>query len=219
MNKNIEKNIEKFYKPKIYLISPSNFGLKNFSKDFLEIASSGFINLFQLRAKKSDDDVLINLINFLYPICKKFNIKFILNDRPDLAKTFNLDGVHVGKKDTSVYLCRSLLGKNKIVGKSCYSSNSLAYSAQKYGADYVAFGSFFRTKTKDDISKVFFSNIISWNKIKKIPSVGIGGINYRNLFNIKRLQLDYLAISSSIWKNKTTPLVSLKKIKNLIDNF
>ena len=65
----------------------------------------------------------------------------------------------------------------------------------------------------------FFSNILSWNKIKKIPSVGIGGINYRNLFSIKRLQLDYLAISSSIWKNKTTPLVSLKKIKNLIDNF
>ena len=64
--------------------------------------------------------------------------------------------MHVGKKDTSIYLCRSLLGKKKIVGKSCYSSNSLAYSAQKYGADYVAFGSFFKTKTKDDISKVFF---------------------------------------------------------------
>ena len=61
----------------------------------------------------------------------------------------------------------------------------------------------------------FFSNIISWNKIKKIPSVGIGGINYRNLFNIKKLQLDYLAISSSIWKNKTTPLVIIKENQKL----
>jgi len=159
------------------------------------------------------------LINFIFPICKKFNIKFILNDRPDLAKIFNLDGVHVGKKDTSIFLCRSLLGRKKIVGKSCYSSTSLAYNAQKYGADYVAFGSFFKTKTKDDTSKVFFSSIHSWNKFKKIPSVGIGGINYRNFSVIKKLQLDYIALSSSVWNNKLNPVISLKKIKNLIDNY
>jgi len=177
------------------------------------------INFFQLRVKNSNDERLINLIYFFVPICKKFNIKFIINDRPDLAKSFNLDGVHVGKKDSSIFFCRSLLGKKKIVGKSCYSSTSLAFSAQKHGANYVAFGSFFQTKTKDNTNKVFFSSIHSWNKFKKIPSVGIGGISYRNLSSIRELNLDYIALSSSIWNNKLSPLISLKKIKNLIDNY
>lgn len=218
-SKYIEEIIEKFNKPKIYLISPNNFEFKTFSRDFLKIATSELISFFQLRIKNSNDEKLINLINFFVPICKKFNIKFIINDRPDLAKNFNLDGVHVGKEDSSVFHCRSLLGKQKIVGKSCYSSISLAYSAQKYGADYVAFGSFFKTKTKDDTSKVFFSSIRSWNKQKKIPSVGIGGINYRNLSSIRGLKLDYIALSSAIWKNKLSPVIALKKIKNLIDNY
>ena len=87
--------------------------LKNFQQDFFKYISSKLINFFQLRLKESSDETLINLINYLFPICKKFNIKFILNDRPDLAKIFNLDGVHVGKKDSSVFICRSLLGKKK----------------------------------------------------------------------------------------------------------
>ncbi|MBV69364.1 MAG: thiamine phosphate synthase [Pelagibacterales bacterium] len=215
----MEAIIEKFKKPKIYLISPNNFEFKTFKSDFLNIASSRMINFFQLRVKNSNDERLINLIYFFVPICKKFNIKFIINDRPDLAKSFNLDGVHVGKKDSSIFFCRSLLGKKKIVGKSCYSSTSLAFSAQKHGANYVAFGSFFQTKTKDNTNKVFFSSIHSWNKFKKIPSVGIGGISYRNLSSIRELNLDYIALSSSIWNNKLSPLISLKKIKNLIDNY
>ena len=158
-------------------------------------------------------------IKLIEKFAKKYNIKFILNDRPDLAKLFNLDGVHVGKKDTSIFMCRSLLGKNKIIGKSCYSSTSLAYSAQKNGADYIAFGSFFKTKTKENTSRVFFSNVNHWNKFKKIPSVGIGGINYRNLSSIMKLKLDYIAVSSCIWKNSTNPVLSLKKFKNLIDNY
>ena len=201
------------------MISPNNFEFKTFSKDLLNITSSRLIDFFQLRIKKSSDETLINLISFIFPLCKKFNIKFILNDRPDLAKALDVDGVHVGKKDSSILYCRSLLGKKKIVGKSCYSSISCAYNAQKFGADYVAFGSFFNTATKDDTSKVFLSNIRSWNKYKKIPSVGIGGINYRNLSRIKELQLDYVAMSSMIWKNKLSPIISLKKIKNLIDNY
>ena len=219
IRKYIEEAIDNFNKTKIYLISPNNIEFKTFRKDFLDVASSGLLDFFQLRVKNFDDESLVNLINFTFPICKKYKIKFILNDRPDLAKSFNLDGVHVGKKDKSIFICRSLLGKKKIVGKSCYSSTSLAHNAQKHGADYVAFGSFFKTKTKDDTNKVFFSSIRSWNKFKKIPSVGIGGINYRNLSSIRKLQLDYIAISSSIWKNNVSPLTSLKKIKNLIDNY
>ena len=165
------------------------------------------------------DETIINLISFIFPICKKYKIKFILNDRPDLAKLCNLDGVHVGKKDNSILVCRSLLGKNKIVGKSCYSSSSTAYSAQKNGADYVAFGSLFKTKTKENTNRVFLSNIDYWNKFKKIPSVGIGGINYRNVSSIMKLKFDYIAISSCIWQSNTNPVVSLKKIKNLIDNY
>ncbi len=201
------------------MISPNNIEFKSFIKDFENIAALRVLKYFQLRLKIVDDEKLRNLINFFIPICKKYNIKFIINDRPDLAKTFNLDGVHVGKEDPSISRCRALLGKNKIIGISCYSSNSLAKNAQVFGASYIAFGSFFNTKTKEKTNKVFFPNIIAWNKIKKIPSVGIGGINYRNIFKIRNLNLDYVAISSTIWKSKLSPDVSLKKIKNLIDNF
>ena len=82
-------------------------------------------------------------------------------------------------------------------------------------ADYVAFGSFFKTKTKDDTSKVFFSSIHSWNKFKKIPSVGIGGINYRNLSSIRELNLDYIALSSFIWNNKIKSINIFKENQKL----
>ena len=201
------------------MISPNNIEFKNFTKDFKSIASSRILKYFQLRLKMADDETITNLINFIFPLCKKFNIKFIINDRPDIAKNFNLDGVHIGKEDPSISRCQALLGKNKIIGISCYSSTFLAKNAQIFGASYIAFGSFFNTETKEKTNKVFLPNIIAWNKIKKIPSVGIGGINYRNFFNIRNLNLDYIALSSSIWKSKLRPDLSLKKMKNLIDNF
>ena len=163
--------------------------------------------------------MLINIINFIFPLCKKYKVKLIINDKPEIAKKLNLDGVHVGKNDPSIEKCRSLIGKNKIIGKSCYSSSQLANKSQIIGANYVAFGSFFKTKTKSNTSKVFFRNITAFNKIKKIPTVGIGGINYRNYINISQLSLNIIAISSTIWKSKIRPDLSLRKIKNLIDNF
>lgn len=201
------------------MISPNNIEFKNFTKDFKNIASSRILKYFQLRLKMADDETITNLINFIFPLCKKFNIKFIINDRPDIAKNFNLDGVHVGKGDPSIHRCQAILGKNKIIGISCYSSTFLAKNAQIFGASYIAFGSFFNTDTKEKTNKVFLPSITAWNKIKKIPSVGIGGINYRNFFNIRNLNLDYIAVSSTIWKSKLRPDLSLKKIKNLIDNF
>ena len=159
------------------------------------------------------------MINFIFPICKQYRIKFIINDQPKIAKKFNLDGVHVGKNDPSIHECRQILGKNKIIGKSCYSSTSLANKSQILGANYIAFGSFFQTKTKKNTNKISVPNIISWNKKKCVPSVGIGGINYRNFFKISMLNLDFIALSSAIWKSKPRPDLSLKKIKNLIDNF
>tara|TARA_B100000700_G_C14659703_1_gene675817 strand:+ start:103 stop:708 length:606 start_codon:yes stop_codon:yes gene_type:complete len=201
------------------LISPNNIEFKSFANDFQNIVALKILKVFQLRVKTASDETLINLINFIFPLCKKNNIKFIINDRPDIAKIFDLDGVHVGKEDPGIGYCRKLLGKNKIVGISCYSSNFLANNAQIFGASYIAFGSFFKTKTKEKTNKVFRPNIIAWNKVKKIPSVAIGGINYRNFFRLRNLGLDYVAVSSTIWKSKLRPDLSLKKIKNLIDNF
>ena len=206
-------------KPGLYLISPNNIELKSFRRDFISVAETRILKYFQLRLKEDCDEKIINLIKFIFPICKKFNIKFIINDRPDIAKAFDLDGVHIGKNDPSITKCKSLLSRNKIIGVSCYSSNSLAKHAQDYGASYIAFGSFFDTKTKDKTNKIIFPNIISWNNLKRIPSIGIGGIKYRNIFLLRKLNLDYLAFSSSVWKSKISPVTALKKIKNLIDNY
>ena len=201
------------------MLSPNNIEFKNFTKEFECIASSKILEYFQLRLKNASDEKIFNLIHFIFPLCKKHKIKFIINDRPEIAKKFNLDGVHVGKNDPSISSCRRLLGKKKIIGKSCYTSFYLANNAQTFGADYVAFGSFFNTVTKENANKVLIPSIKAWNKIKKIPTTGIGGINYRNLYKIRNLDLDFIALSSSIWKSKLKPALALKKIKNVIDKY
>ena len=201
------------------MLSPNNIEFKNFTKEFEYIASSKILEYFQLRLKNASDEKIFNLIHYIFPLCKKNKIKFIINDRPEIAKKFNLDGVHVGKNDPSISRCRRLLGKKKIIGKSCYTSFYLANNAQTFGANYIAFGSFFNTVTKENTNKVFIPSIKAWNKMKKISTTGIGGINYRNLYKIRNLDLDFIALSSSIWQSKLKPALALKKIKNVIDKY
>jgi len=217
---NLKKILQtkKLNKSSLYLVSPEQFDLKKFSKDLEKILATKTISLFQLRIKNIDKDNLIEYIEKIFPICKNNNVLFILNDNPNLVKLYDLDGVHVGEDDPSINYCRRIIGKNKIIGKSCYNSPTLAIKAQNNGADYIAFGSFFKTETKKTTKKLNFNQIKGWKNFKSIPVVGIGGINIFNYKIIAHTNMDFYAISSCVWKSKLGPDKYLKKFKNIIDN-
>ena len=146
-------------------------------------------------------------------MCKKNNVKFIVNDDPILAKKLNADGCHLGQKDTNIKEAKKIVG-NKIIGITCHNSIKLAKEAVKNKANYIAFGAFFSTKTKKANHR---SNIKTLNKAKKltnIPVVAIGGITNKNYKKLLLNNANFLAISSYIWKNKKyKPLQAIERLK------
>ena len=206
-------------KPLIYLISPSKIDIKTFPGILSKVLDTQVVNVFQLRLKNYKDSDLISITSLLYKICIKKNVTFILNDRVDIAKKLNVDGVHLGKEDGSIKNARNILGNLKIIGSSCYNNISLSIKSQNLGANYIAFGAFFKTETKENTSNIILSDFKNIRKNINIPIVGIGGLNK---FNIKKLiyfKPDFLAFCSSIWNTKRTPQTEIKSIKNVLDNF
>ena len=206
-------------KPLIYLISPSKIDIKTFPGILSKVLETQVVNVFQLRLKNYKDSDLISITSLLYKICIKKNVTFILNDRIDIAKKLNVDGVHLGKEDGSIKNARNILGNLKIIGSSCYNNKNLSIKSQNLGANYVAFGAFFKTETKENTTKIVLSDFKNIRKNINIPIVGIGGLNKFNIKKLIYLKPDFLAFCSSIWNTKRTPQIEIKSIKNVLDNF
>ena len=146
-------------------------------------------------------------------ICKKNNVKFLVNDDPWLSKKLNADGCHLGQKDTNIIEARKIIG-NKIIGITCHNSIKLAKNAIKDKASYLAFGAFFLTKTKKTKHKATTNILKKVKKLTKTPLVAIGGINSSNYKKLLLNNANFLAISSYIWNNKKyKPLETIEKIK------
>ena len=205
------------HKPSIYLISPTSIDNKTFPALLESVLSSGLISVFQLRVKKYSDMETIQIIEKLLPICINYKVLFILNDRADIAKVTGVDGVHLGKEDIGIKKARNILGNNKIIGSSCYNSIKLSINSNFLGADYNAFGSFFKTNTKKNTTSITLTNLRKFRKFTNKATVGIGGLNVYNIKKIAFLKLDFLAFCSSVWYNKKSPLEEVKKIKKIID--
>ena len=206
-------------KPLIYLISPSKIDIKTFPGILSKVLETQVVNVFQLRLKNYKDSDLIFITSLLHKICIKKNVTFILNDRIDIAKKLNVDGVHLGKEDGSIKNARNILGNLKIIGSSCYNNKNLSVKSQNLGADYVAFGAIFKTETKENTTKIVLSDFKKIRKNINIPIVGIGGLNKFNIKKLIYLKPDLLAFCSSIWNTKKTPQIEIKSIKNILDNF
>ena len=194
-------------KPLIYLISPSKIDIKTFPSILLKVLETQVVNVFQLRLKNYKDLDLIKITSLLYKICKKKNVTFILNDRIDIAKKLNVDGVHLGKEDGSIKNARNVLGNLKIIGSSCYNNKNLSIKSQNLGASYVAFGALFKTETKENTTKIVLSDFKNIRKNINIPIVGIGGLTKFNIRKIIYLKPYFLAFCSSIWNTKKTPQI------------
>ncbi len=196
----------------IYLISPNKIS-KNFYKNLKIILKSGKISFFQLRLKNYSLNKKIMVGRKIKDICKKNNVKFIINDNPLLALKLDADGCHLGQKDMNIKKAKKILNK-KILGVTCHNSINLAKKAIKAKASYIAFGAFYVSKTK---KTKYVASINILNKVKKftkIPMVAIGGINCDNYKNLLLNNADFLAISGYIWKNKKyKPLEAVERLK------
>ena len=202
------KQIHKKLKSYIYLISPKTIRGKKFYNQLDQILETKKIKYFQLRLKKTSNKKIIQISKKIKKILKKYNVKFLINDKPLVAKMVGADGCHIGQNDESLINSRKILGNKKIIGVTCHNSKALALVAKNNGANYVAFGAFFKSSTK---KTVFRANIelLRWAKKKiNMPTVAIGGINNSNYKLILSSGANFIACSSYVWNNKKLDPVS-----------
>ena len=195
----------------IYLISPLKIN-KSFNSDLIEVLKQKKVSFFQLRLKKENFKKKIEIGNKIKKICKKFNVKFLVNDDVYLAKKLGADGCHLGQKDMNILKARKLIG-NKIIGVTCHNSIKLAKIAINNKASYLAFGAFNPSKTKKVKYKASIKFLKKVRKMTKTPIVAIGGINLDNYKNLLLNKANFLAISGYVWKNKKLkPKDAIKKL-------
>ena len=196
----------------IYLISPNKIS-NLFFKDLVIILKTKKVSFFQLRLKNASFDEKFLIGKKIKKICKKYGVKFLINDDILLAKKLDADGCHLGQKDVGIFQARKIL-KKKIIGITCHNSMNLAKKAIKAKADYIAFGAFNQSKTK---KTKYVASVKILNKVKKFtktPTVAIGGINAVNYKNLLLNNANFLAISGYIWKNKKyKPLQAIERLK------
>mgnify|MGYP001156775312 CR=1 FL=1 len=196
----------------VYLISPKNIN-KNFYKDLEKVLSFRNVEYFQLRLKNIKVNKFLKIVYQIKKITAKYKVKFVINDYYNLACKTGVDGCHMGQFDGSFKIARKKL-KNKILGVTCHNSKKLAKDANKLKVDYIALGSFFKSKLKPNAKKASL-NILRWSK-KNIdkPIVVIGGINNLNYKRLIKFGAKYIAISSYIWDNpKLKPELAIKMFK------
>ena len=189
----------------IYLISPNKIK-KSFYNNLNVVLSSNLISFFQLRLKQYSLIERKEIGIKIKKICKKYKVKLIVNDDPNLAKEISADGCHLGQSDMNIKRARKILRK-KIIGITCHNSKKLIKQAIKDGANYIAIGAFFRSKTKK-VNYIAKPSLISWAKrFTKLPVVIIGGITNKNFRKLLLHKPDFLAISGGIWDKKPSKAI------------
>ncbi|PPR77674.1 MAG: Thiamine-phosphate synthase [Alphaproteobacteria bacterium MarineAlpha2_Bin1] len=195
----------------IYLITPEKINLKDFREKFQNALETNRVSYVQLRLKNCSDEIILETANGLLEITKKFDVPLLINDRPDIAKKSGANGVHIGQYDYKITEAREMLGRKLIIGVTCHNSIDLACEAVNSGANYVAFGAFYRSITKKTDFQAELSILNWWRKISNIPCVAIGGITQNNFNNLITHGANYLAVISSIWKNPKGPAFALNE--------
>lgn len=184
----------------LYLISPLDV-----SGDFPQRleraldAGRGLVTAFQFRVKGVDQHDAAVLAQPLQQICADHDVAFIVNDSIALAKRLGADGVHLGQGDGDVREARDQLGRDAQIGVTCHASRHLALEAGEAGADYVAFGAFFPSSTKETEHCPELSLLEWWSEMVELPSVAIGGITPENCRSLVEAGADFLAVSGAVW--------------------
>jgi thiamine-phosphate pyrophosphorylase len=201
---------------RLYLVSPPQIDVEHFSEDLRAALDGGDVGCLQLRLKHCEDIDILRAAESLAPICREYEVPLLINDRPDLAKSSDADGVHIGQKDASYKEARNALDSDRTIGVTCHNSRHLAVTAAECGADYVAFGAFFETNTKAPETRAT-TEILEWvNEVLLVPSVAIGGITPANCSPLVRAGANFLAVVSAVWNHKDGPRAGVAEFNQAI---
>lgn len=200
---------------RLYLITPPRIEPRAFADTLKRALSGGDVASLQLRLKDVPDDDIVRAGDLLLPVTQRANVALIINDRPDLAKRIGADGVHVGQEDASYADARALLGPNRIIGVTCHNSRHLAIEAAEAGADYVAFGAFYPTATKEPKTRAEPDILEWWSDMMVVPCVAIGGITVENAAPLIEAGADFLAVASGVWDYPEGPAAAVKAFNAL----
>jgi thiamine-phosphate pyrophosphorylase len=182
----------------LYLISPQDVA-GTFPDRLARALDAGPVSAFQFRVKHIDEHAAAALAEPLQRICATREVAFIVNDSISLARRIGADGVHLGQSDGTVAEARERLGREAQIGVTCHASRHLAMDAGEAGADYVAFGAFFETATKQVEHRAEAEILTWWQSIFELPCVAIGGITPGNCGELVRAGADFLAVSGAVW--------------------
>lgn len=207
---------------RLYLITPPVLDPAAFAEQLKAACGAGDVACLQLRLKDGEapaaDNAFRRAAEAVLPICHEHDVALLINDRPDLAVKLGADGVHIGQQDTPYEEARRLLGADRIVGVTCHNSRHLAMEAAEAGADYVAFGAFFPTSTKQPKFQAEPDLVAWWHDLMEIPCVAIGGITAENCPPLVRAGADFLAVSAGIWQHPGGPAAAVQAFHQAIAN-
>lgn len=187
---------------RLYLITPPAIAdLNAFAQTLDQALSAGDVAALQIRLKPADDAVIRTAVEVLAPIARRHDVAVLLNDRPDLARAAGCDGVHIGQQDGSLAEARRIMGPDAMIGVTCQDDRDLAWDAAEGGADYVAFGAFYPTDTKETVHRPHLDILTVWQETVETPCVAIGGITVDNAAELAQAGADFVAVSGGVWNH------------------
>jgi thiamine-phosphate pyrophosphorylase len=203
---------------RLYLLTPPSIpDLAAFAADLEAALDAGDVACLQIRLKPADEAAITAAAAVIAPIAQARGVAVILNDRPDLVKRLGLDGVHVGQSDAACASARRDVGPDRIVGVTCHDSRHLAMEAAEAGADYVAFGAFFDSPTKDASTRAEPEILSIWQETMQVPSVAIGGITPENAEGLAAAGADFLCVGSGVWDHPAGPAEAVRALHAAIN--
>jgi thiamine-phosphate pyrophosphorylase len=187
---------------RLYLITPPAIAdLNAFAQTLDEALAAGDVAALQIRLKPADDAAIRTAVEVLAPIARRHDVAVLLNDRPDLAWATGCDGVHIGQEDGSLAEARRIMGPDAMIGVTCHDDRDLAWDAAEGGADYVAFGAFYPTDTKETVHRPSLDILTVWQETVETPCVAIGGITVDNAAELAQAGADFVAVSGGVWNH------------------
>lgn len=199
----------------MYLITPPRIDLAAFRDQLAAALDAGDVACLQLRLKDAPPDEVKRAVDALMPVAQARDVAFILNDDAALAMALGCDGAHLGQTDGDHEGARKLL-KDRILGITCHASRHLAMEAGELGADYVAFGAFFPTDTKETLHTAGTDLLAWWAEMMEVPSVAIGGINAGNCAPLVQAGADFLAVVGAVWNHPAGPAAGVRAMNEAI---
>ncbi|MFM8375939.1 MAG: thiamine phosphate synthase [Phenylobacterium sp.] len=202
---------------RLSLITPPKLDdLPGFAARLEAALAAGDVAALQVRLKDAPEARIADAVRILGPVAREHDVALILNDDPALAARLDCDGVHVGQSDASCAEARRLVGRDRIVGVTCHDSRHLAMEAAEQGADYVAFGAFFPTATKDAPTRAEPEILSVWQETMETPCVAIGGITPENARALAAAGADFLAVSAGVWSHPAGEAAAVRALNAAI---